>query len=179
MKAPTHVECDIGVEKYREHCEKLHKEKMKFIKRRKSPHVFSKDDDIMFKINESLMKAHQYAMTTREAAIQQANRKLLTKLTDISEGKLSIFRDKFRASESNLVRSLNFMSRKLEDDRIERENLHLAKRILAKNSYLNVKAMEDDYQEHIKLKKQLLREHLKKNRSILLLENRVREKVLC
>ncbi len=65
-----------------------------------------------------------------------------------------MFREK---STDATMRSLNFARRKKESDRIERENLKFAKRLLEKNAFIDVRGMRHEYVQHLRYRKLLLR----------------------
>lgn len=48
------------------------------------------------------------------------------------------------------------MERKKESERIERENLAFAKRLLEKESVFSKKTLEEDFKRHLKYKSQVL-----------------------
>ncbi len=66
-------------------------------------------------------------------------------------------------SEKNcMTRSLNFTTRKRESDRIERENVALARRLLTKPSCIDSRSFQKDFDQHLRLRNLLLRVKLKK-----------------
>ena len=65
-----------------------------------------------------------------------------------------MFKQKFQESEDS-AKSLNFTARKKESDRIERENMSLAQRLLVSPSCINFREMDRDFDEHKKHKKLL------------------------
>ena len=67
-----------------------------------------------------------------------------------------------KETENRLVRSLNFFSRKKENERIEKDNLKFAKRLLEKPALIDIKSMDREFEEHLKYRKQLLRVQQKK-----------------
>ena len=67
-----------------------------------------------------------------------------------------MFRQKLRESEAK-AKSLNFVVRKRENDRIERDNLAFAKRLLVQPPSLNKKTMDEEYEQHVQYKDMILR----------------------
>ena len=60
------------------------------------------------------------------------------------------------SSDEIIPRSLNSLSRKQYDDKVDRENSLLAERLITKKSCLNFQTMENDYNFHLYLKNHLL-----------------------
>ena len=56
-----------------------------------------------------------------------------------------------------MLKTLNFWYRKKECQRIEHENMALAKRLLDKGSEFNRRAMESDFKKHLTYKNQILK----------------------
>jgi len=52
--------------------------------------------------------------------------------------------------------------RKKENNRIERENLKFAKRLLEKPAFIDIKSMDREFEEHLRYRKQILRVQQKK-----------------
>ena len=68
-----------------------------------------------------------------------------------------MFKDKLKDTQDRISRSLNFFQRKKENDRIERENLKFAKRLLEKPGALDLNGMTQSFEQHMRYRKLLLR----------------------
>ena len=86
----------------------------------------------------------------------------MNKLVEISTGKWSCIPHREKSVEVQqrnqgfgTVRSLNFVNRKRETERIERENHAFAKRLFERGASLSKKKFDDDYQMHMKYKNQI------------------------
>jgi len=89
---------------------------------------------------------------------------LLNKLVEISSGKWSSIapnpKDKKAKIRNQSVKvkgptSLNMGVRKRETERIEKENHAFAKRLFDKQAVLNKKALDNEYHNHLKYKRQI------------------------
>jgi hypothetical protein len=69
---------------------------------------------------------------------------------------------KRRPVETVGPKSLNIAVRKKENDRIERENHNFAKRLFDRVGSLSKKRMDEEYQNHIRFRKQLQKMKKKK-----------------
>jgi len=58
---------------------------------------------------------------------------------------------------AELAKTLNFVARKKECERIERENMAFAKRLLEKQSEFSKQAMLNDFEKHIQYKHQMMK----------------------
>lgn len=98
----------------------------------------------------------EFVTNERNIGIDRDNKKLLEKLVEISAGKWSQVK-KEKIAGQNIVgpKSLNLGYRKRETERIEQENHAFAKRLFDKQANLNKKKLEEDYQNHLKYKKQI------------------------
>jgi deoxyhypusine synthase len=56
------------------------------------------------------------------------------------------------SSTTNMTRSLNILVRKRENERIERENHALAKRLFDKQSQISKKKFDNEFGHHLKYK---------------------------
>ena len=82
----------------------------------------------------------------------------MNKLVEISAGKWSyIKKDKEQGLALGGPKSLNMGYRKKETDRIENENHAFAKRLFDKQANLNKKKLDQEFQNHLKYKKQIQR----------------------
>eukprot|EP01022_Parablepharisma_sp_SALTPOND_P029290 TRINITY_DN7305_c0_g1_i1.p2 TRINITY_DN7305_c0_g1~~TRINITY_DN7305_c0_g1_i1.p2 ORF type:complete len:217 (-),score=62.02 TRINITY_DN7305_c0_g1_i1:2927-3577(-) len=81
-----------------------------------------------------------------------------------------MFKAKFTETEAS-IKSLNYTVRKKENDRIERENMALARRLLNKPAAINVKSLEREFLEHVKHKTMLqkVKKQIKKSASTAVL----------
>ncbi len=65
MKAPMYVERNLGIERYREHCQKVLNKQIAQIHNRKCPLFLSEnEEDLLQRINESKIRAHQFSLSS-------------------------------------------------------------------------------------------------------------------
>lgn len=62
-----------------------------------------------------------------------------------------------RRMRSEFGKTLNFFYRKREGERIERENMAFAKRLLAKRSEFSKNRMDEEYERHVRYRNQILK----------------------
>jgi len=79
-----------------------------------------------------------------------------------------MFRTKAKEAEERVARSLNFFNRKRENERIERENLRFARRLLEKPPSLDVRELEKTFDHHLEYRQLLLKVEAKKEYSKVL-----------
>eukprot|EP00830_Metopus_es_P010943 TRINITY_DN2067_c0_g1_i1.p1 TRINITY_DN2067_c0_g1~~TRINITY_DN2067_c0_g1_i1.p1 ORF type:complete len:323 (+),score=107.56 TRINITY_DN2067_c0_g1_i1:71-1039(+) len=155
MKGPMYVERNLGAEKHKEMMHKAHKLTLEKISKLKKSQFLPQEDMWYDKIHESMLRTHQFCQTMKEAAIQRYNNKVLGQLTEISGGRFSTLKKLLNASLT--CKSLNYCARRREEERIERENLAFAKRLLQKQSAFNKKEMDDHFEKHKKYRSQILK----------------------
>ena len=73
-----------------------------------------------------------------------------------------MFRDKMRESEERTVKSLNSYQRRKESERIERENFKFAKRLLEKSALIDIKEINDEYEQSMRYRQMILKVSPKK-----------------
>ena len=108
-------------------------------------------------------KTKEFLTNERNITINKDNQILLNKLVEISSGKWSSVAPVPTAktkNRNNSVKvkgptSLNMGVRKRETERIEKENHAFAKRLFDKQAVLKKKALDSDWADHIKYKKQI------------------------
>ena len=144
MKAPTWVEKNIEVNKYKDKCMEMHQKKLHEIKEKGPQGGGPKTHeahptDLTEKIKQTKMQTNQFRQIEKNSEINRENQILLSKLVEISSGKYSTLgpgkgkakKKKVKASTGG-VKSLNYGQRRAEYERIERENAAFAKRLLNK-----------------------------------------------
>mmetsp|Transcript_60270 Transcript_60270/g.82824 ORF Transcript_60270/g.82824 Transcript_60270/m.82824 type:complete len:142 (+) Transcript_60270:188-613(+) len=106
---------------------------------------------------KSLKQLNKHFNDTEKNLYQnRENQILLNKLVDISGGKrMSNSIALPKKNNQTGPRSLNIAIRKKENDRIEKENHAIAKRLFEKPGSINRKRMDDSWNQHLKLKKQV------------------------
>ena len=106
-------------------------------------------------------KTKEFLTNERNITINKDNQILLNKLVEISSGKWSsVAPVPNKKNRNNSVKvkgptSLNMGVRKRETERIEKENHAFAKRLFDKQAVLKKKALDTDWANHIKYKKQI------------------------
>lgn len=85
---------------------------------------------------------------------------LLDRLLDISKGKWATPGMKARVPRRVGPKSLNYVTKKKELERIDNENIKLMNRIVNQNAMLNTKKFEKEYQNRKRLQKSLQRNKL-------------------
>lgn len=86
---------------------------------------------------------------------------LLDKLLDISKGKWAAPGMKAKQTKKRIgPKSLNYVTKKREMERIDHENLKLMNRIVNQNPMLNTKKFEKEYRDRRRLQKSLQRNRL-------------------
>ena len=155
MKSAKYVEDNIGLIKFREKYLKEHQDRIKKImKSHSKSKLFKKSEFDRESIIENKMKIHQMMSQQRESSINKENSILFNKLVDISKGnKYALFSDKSVRSKRNVSQnplsslpqlrtqtesgqSLNFVTRRKEQKRIDKENLLLAEKLIKEKSNL-------------------------------------------
>ena len=110
---------------------------------------------------EKVRRTKEFLMNEKNIEINRSNQALLNKLVEISTGKWScVPRD--RSADAGRQPACSFMSlnlpyRKKETERIERENHAFAKRLFERPANLSKKKLDNDYKEHVKFKKQIMK----------------------
>jgi len=150
MLAPRYVERNNELEKYRERCQALHQRKLETISGGKTRQQLT-EFEIVRKLNDAKKRANQFYVNEKRAMIDKENSILLKKLFDISHGKWS----SVSHLEEKKGRSLNMNARKVEIERIQKENNDFAKRLFTKGPCMSSKKFEEEFTTHLKYKKQL------------------------
>ena len=73
-----------------------------------------------------------------------------------------MFKEKIKDTEERIAKSLNYVARKKENERIEHENFKFAKRLLERPAFINTKGMDREYEQHLKYKTQIMKVPLKR-----------------
>lgn len=155
MKSAKYVEDNLGLLKFREKYLKEHQDRIKKIMKSNSKsNILKKTDFDRDAIIENKMKIHQIMSQQRESSINKENSILFNKLVGISKSnQIGAFHDTSMRSKRNVSQSpisslpqlrthtesgpsLNFVSRKQEQKRIDRENLKLAEKLIKEESSL-------------------------------------------
>lgn len=171
MKSAKYVEDNIELLKYREKTFKNHQDKLKKIMTQdKKSTMKNKTDRTRDAILENKVKIHNIISQQRESSIIKENSQLFNKLIDISMGKRSNMpflkkeKSKHNISQSPLrslpslkplkeeVHSLNYLKRKHEKERIEKDNLKLAAKLVSEQSDLSKSKLINDYQKIVEYK---------------------------
>lgn len=124
------------------------------------------------------IRTHEYIESKKISEIKRNNQKLLGKLLEISKGKQSQTAQKNMKLPRGASKSLNYVSKKREAERIDRENQKILGRILNVkcNRVVDYDRLTKDYRHvHLKNKKMIL----DKNQGVYvedLIENRQRYK---
>jgi hypothetical protein len=95
----------------------------------------------------SKIRAHEYLESKKIFEIKKNNQYLLDKLMEISKGKQSGTNQKNLKVPRGASKSLNYVSKKKEAERIDRENQKILSRILniKPNMLVDTKKLRDDY----------------------------------
>ena len=91
--------------------------------------------------------------------IENENKKLLNKLSDIMRSSSNNFSPRKPPQEAIIRKSLNRDSRRRELIKITMENQFLLKRLAEKQSSINVLKLEEDYQKKERLMKEVMCEY--------------------
>ena len=104
------------------------------------------------KKKEEKLKIAEFRNNEKNIEIDRENKKLLSKLVEISSGKLCTVK---KEKDPNVPgpKSLNLGYRKRETERIEQENHAFAKRLFDKQANLSKRKLEEDFKNHLKYKK--------------------------
>jgi hypothetical protein len=102
------------------------------------------------------LKIAEFRNNEKNIEIDRENKKLLNKLVEISTGKLCTVK-KEKEATVGVPKSLNLGYRKRETERIEQENHAFAKRLFDKQANFSKKKLEEEYKNHLKYKKQIMR----------------------
>ena len=176
MKSAKYVEDNIELLKYRNEKLKNHQNRIKKIMNQDTKTTIKqKTDRTRDAILENKLKIHNIISQQRETSIMKENSQLFNKLIDISMGKRSNMpfvkkkKSKHNISQSPLrslpslkplkeeMHSLNYVIRKHEKERIEKDNLKLAAKLVSEHSELSKSKLNHDYQRIVEYKKRLRR----------------------
>jgi len=138
---------DMDYEKHRKKLEEIEQDDRK--KRTINPEVEKRK-----KLNHMRVQNFKFQHLEKSQAIDKDNQILLGRLVEISKQKKSkLVPVKSEASLS--TKTLNAPYRKRELERIANENEALARRLLSQNSKFSMKRLEDDFEKHRVLLKQV------------------------
>jgi len=162
MQAPTWIERSEALRLLRDKEMQMHQKKMSQIATsnkaiREAKEITSQ----MRKQRIDRQKTKEFMTNERNITINKDNQILLNKLVEISSGKWSSVvtaprRNPTKRNQSQKgPHSLNMLTRKKETERIEKENHAFAKRLFDKQAVLNKKALDTDWRNHIKYKRQI------------------------
>eukprot|EP00347_Sterkiella_histriomuscorum_P022256 403331127 len=142
---------NIVQQKYREQFLDRHKKRLDEIAKRKTKNLKNNETEIGVRLNENKNKIHEIMLNQKKTQIDRDNQLLLRKLVEIQAGK----RSQLPKSQSQLslvndfrAKSLHLSKRKLELERIERENLKIAQKIYELKPHLQVQDLEQEFVNH-------------------------------
>lgn len=118
--------------------------------------VVDQDAEMLkLRILNNRLKSHEFEANERINEIKRNNQLLLDKLLDISKGKFAAPGMKHVQPKKKRAgpKSLNFVTKKKELERIDTENMKLMNRIVNQNPMLNTKKFEDEYKKRRRLQK--------------------------
>ena len=123
---------------------------------------------LKLRILNNRFKSHEFKANERINEIKKNNQLLLDKLLDISKGKYAAPGMKAKIRKKRIgPKSLNYVTKKKELERIDQENMKLMNRIVNQNAMLNTKKFEAEYQQRRRLQKSLQRNKLKPIQNML------------
>jgi hypothetical protein len=109
---------------------------------------------LKLRILNNRLKSHEFEANERINEIKRNNQLLLDKLLDISKGKFAAPGMQHKLpSKRGGPKSLNYVAKKRELERIDNENMKLMNRIVTQNPMLNTKKFEAEYKQRRKLQK--------------------------
>eukprot|EP00347_Sterkiella_histriomuscorum_P020106 403339081 len=158
MHAPKYIEKNLDLEKYRERCQEMHSKKLGELQKPGDVKKLAKtvEEELERKRKEKL-KTHEFNNLEKNILINRDNQVLLNKLVEISKGKWSSIQAPKKPVAETLPgpKSLNIGVRKIQNDKIERENHAFAKRLFDKSGCLSKNKMDEEYMNHLKYRKQI------------------------
>lgn len=132
---------------------------------------------LKLRILNNKLKAHEFVENEKINEIRRNNQLLLDRLLDISKGKWAAPGMKAKVVRKRMgPKSLNYVTKKRELERIDNENLKLMNRIVNQSPMLNTKKFEQEYRDRRRLQKSLQRNKLIPIKNLLKKKKRVNER---
>ena len=123
---------------------------------------------LKLRILNNRLKSHEFEGNERINEIKKNNQLLLDKLLDISKGKFSAPGMKAKQPKRKTgPKSLNYVTKKKELERIDRENMKLMNRIVNQQAMLNSRKLDKEYKEKKRLQKSLQRNKMNPIKNML------------
>lgn len=143
----------------------IHKSKLDAIKREiqekqsnKYKVLDEKSELLKLRILNNKLKSHEFVENEKINQIRKNNQLLLDRLLDISKGRWAAPGMKAKQRKRRVgPKSLNYVTKRRELERIDNENMKLMKRIVNQNAMLSTKKHEKEYRERKRLQKSLQR----------------------
>lgn len=105
---------------------------------------------LKLRIMNNKLKSHEFDENEKIIGIRKSNQVLLDKLLEISKGKWSSVGRKgvnVPAAKKVGPKSLNYLNKKRELQRIDQENIKMMNRIVNQGSILNTRKLEQEHRE--------------------------------
>eukprot|EP00831_Metopus_contortus_P005450 TRINITY_DN12060_c0_g1_i2.p1 TRINITY_DN12060_c0_g1~~TRINITY_DN12060_c0_g1_i2.p1 ORF type:complete len:265 (-),score=66.43 TRINITY_DN12060_c0_g1_i2:12-779(-) len=145
MHGRMYIEKNIPLQKDRNRIFELHQKKLNNIGQYKKESLLPQSDPYIRKIYDSKKRNRVFTEKVKNSDIRVGNEKLLKKLTEIAHGKQVTLH---KLGEVEMGKTLNYYFRKRESNKIEYENMALAKRLLEKKSEFDKKVLDKDFIMH-------------------------------
>lgn len=98
-------------------------------------------------LNNYRIRSHEYQESIKTSEIKRSNQVLLERLMDISKGKGCAVKQENLAQTLQAPRSLNYILKRREAERIDKENDKIMRRIIRQGPTVQSKKFEQEYKD--------------------------------